>query len=58
MASVWHGPQTPTLSGLIATALALFPQKGLIVLAPVPVVHEVPEHLKITDIVYMGYVDT
>ena len=54
---VWHGPQTPTLSGLTPTALAVFPQNGLIALAPVPVVHEVPEHLKITDIVYIGYVD-
>ena len=57
MASVWHGPQTPTLSGLIATALALFPQKGLIALAPVPVVHEVPVHLKISDIEYISYID-
>ena len=54
---VWHCPQTPTLTGMVPRALALFPQNGFVATAPVPVVHEVPVHLKITDIVYIGYID-
>ena len=45
-AVTWHLPHTPIATVLAPAADAALPQNGAVATAPVPVVHEVPEHWK------------